>query len=127
MASILIVDDSPTIRHMVVEALEEFEVLEAENGRIGIEVLTSSPQVELIICDINMPEMGGLEMLRQLKSTIAERDLRVVVLSTEGDPRLVAQARSLGASGWVLKPFEPGHLLAATRKLLQSRCDAHAS
>lgn len=120
VASVLIVDDSATIRQLVVEALADFEVLEAKNGRDGLDVLESSPAVELVICDINMPVMGGIEMLRQLEGRVAA-GLRVVMLSTEGSPSLLAEAKRLGAAGWVHKPFEAWHLLSAARKLLRDR------
>ncbi|MCA9545056.1 MAG: response regulator [Myxococcales bacterium] len=112
---VLIVDDSATIRAQVHVALaERFEIVEAGDGQEGLDALKGG-QVDLVLCDINMPRMNGLEMLARLHG---ERSpVPVVMLTTEGHPQLIQQARDHGAKGWIVKPFDPALLLKAAERL----------
>ncbi|MBI2389580.1 MAG: response regulator [Deltaproteobacteria bacterium] len=114
---VLVVDDSSTIRQQVNLALSQagFEVVEAEDGADGIRQLGVHPDVAMVICDVNMPRMNGLEMLAQLRGT--PRVPPILMLTTEAAMDLVAKAKSLGAKGWMVKPFKPDQLVAAAKKL----------
>jgi two-component system, chemotaxis family, chemotaxis protein CheY len=116
---ILVVDDSSTVRQQVSHALLEagFEVVEARDGHEGLETLKKTPDLALVICDVNMPHMDGIQMVTQAKQDPAHADLPIVMLTTEGQPALIRQAKEAGASGWIVKPFNPERLIAAARKL----------
>lgn len=117
---ILVVDDSSSVRRQVQMALAEtgFTVLEASDGREGIELIEQHRDLALVICDVNMPRMSGLEMLEHVRADPANAALPIVMLTTEGRPGLIQQAKRAGARGWVIKPFKPHLLLAAVRKLI---------
>lgn len=114
---ILVIDDSATIRSEVAAALGEFEILQATNGLEGAELIEARKDIELAICDINMPKMTGIEMLERIQGKAANTGLKIVMLTTEGQPAIIKRARELGANGWIVKPFNPVQLLAAARKL----------
>ncbi len=117
---ILVVDDSETVRQQVEYALTqaEFEVIHAEDGVIGWEKLTQHDDIGLIICDVNMPRMNGLELVEKIKSSGQYDNLPIVMLTTEGSPQLIQRAKKAGAKGWVVKPFKPDLLVKATTKIL---------
>jgi two-component system chemotaxis response regulator CheY len=116
-AKILVVDDSLMVRQQVGRALTGagFSIVEAADGLDALQTLANNPETKLIVCDVNMPRMNGiefLERLREMGSTVA-----VVMLTTEGHSELIARAKALGAKGWIVKPFKPELLVAAARKL----------
>ena len=116
-ASVLVVDDSMMVRKQVGAALkgQGYNVVEAVDGMDALEKLDGNPETRLIVCDVNMPRMNGIEFLEQLgirKSTVP-----VVMLTTEGQPELIQRAKSLGAKGWLVKPFKPDYLTATAKKL----------
>jgi two-component system, chemotaxis family, chemotaxis protein CheY len=109
MLDILIVDDSPAIRKILQRVLRQAEIpigaiYEAGDGKEALEVLKTQ-SVGLILSDINMPNMNGLELLSQLKADEASKNLPVVMVSTEGSQAKVLEAVQLGAAGYVRKPF----------------------
>ena len=117
---ILIVDDSRTIRRMIAKSLSNihrttFE--EAENGLEAIERLVLGP-VSLMVLDLNMPEMHGIEVLKFVRSRPAYRSMPVVVLTTRGDDISQADALAAGASLYLTKPFSPEELESKVRQLL---------
>lgn len=116
--TILVVDDSLLVRKQVGSALRTlgYTVVEAVDGLDALEKLDASPQTRLIVCDVNMPRMNGIEFLEQLvnRQTAAPP---VVMLTTEGQPELIQRARALGAKGWLVKPFKPEFLAATAKKL----------
>lgn len=116
---ILIIDDSATVRHQVRTALAEggFEVLEANDGVEGLAAISACEQLAAVICDVNMPRMDGLQMLKIVSSQGRLAKLPVLMLTTEGQPALVKQAKEAGAKGWMVKPFKPEHLVATMQKL----------
>lgn len=116
---ILIVDDSRTIRQQVSFTLTKggFEVIEAEDGNDGIAKLKATPDIALIISDVNMPNMGGLEMVESIKADASYSALPIIMLTTEGGSDLVERAKKAGAKGWLVKPFKPEQLVAAATKL----------
>jgi two-component system chemotaxis response regulator CheY len=72
----------------------------------------------MVICDVNMPRMDGIQMLSQVREDPKNADLLVLMLTTEGQPGLIARAKAAGARGWIVKPFKPDLLLGAVRKLV---------
>ena len=120
MQRILIVDDSPTIRKMVrasLRALESFDFIDAANGLEAIEQVALGP-VALVILDLNMPDMHGVDVLKFLRRHPSSREVPVVVLTTRGDDSSREAAMAAGATQYMTKPFLPQALLSAARELL---------
>ena len=117
---VIVIDDSLTVRQQVGSALREagFDVIEASDGDEGVEVVTRTADAAMVICDVNMPRMNGLDMLSSVKRAGKHAELPVVMLTTEGQPGMIARAKEAGAKGWIVKPFKPELLLAAVRKLV---------
>ena len=115
---ILIVDDSKTIRQQVSFTLVKggFVVVEGEDGKDGIAKLQANPDVCLILSDVNMPNMNGLEMIEAIQRD-ALSAVPIVMLTTEGSPELIERAKKAGAKGWLVKPFKPDQLISAVTKL----------
>jgi two-component system chemotaxis response regulator CheY len=114
----LVVDDSVTMQHMVSLALKEigFEVITALDGVEAMEKAKKN-QLDIVITDINMPNMDGIELIKQLRGLISCRSIPILVLTTESGDNAKNAGRSAGASGWIVKPFNPGVLKAAVGKL----------
>jgi two-component system chemotaxis response regulator CheY len=117
--TILLVDDSATVRNQLRLALEKdgFGVLEAENGERGV-AAASEAKVDLIIVDINMPVMDGVEMIRQVRSLERHRLTPIFVLTTEFSEHTVKQGKAAGATAWIVKPVKPEILIKSIRSLL---------
>lgn len=122
MKSIVIVDDSPTIRRMVRASLGAFSAggfVEAGSGLEAIEQLTLGP-VGLMVLDLNMPDMHGLEVLKFVRRHPAYRSLPVIVLTTRGDDASREAALAAGATVYLTKPFLPQVLAEHARTLLDN-------
>jgi two-component system, chemotaxis family, chemotaxis protein CheY len=119
---VLIIDDSVSVRRQVSGVLAQagFEVLEASDGLNGADQIRAQSDLALVICDVNMPKLNGLDMLESLKDEIAGRALPVVMLTTEGQPDAMARAKRSGARGWIVKPFKEHLLVGAVKKLTMS-------
>ena len=123
---ILMVDDSPTIRSSVSFCIQNagYKVIEAVDGQDGLERLeemkTQGIAPSLIITDVNMPRMDGMTFIENVKKS-EFRYLPIMVLTTESEEWLIEKGRALGASGWLLKPFQPEELLWAIKKLVWER------
>ncbi len=115
---ILTIDDSKTMRDMLMLTLAEagFEVLQAVDGKDGLDVLAKE-QVDVIVTDINMPRMDGYDVIRQVRSDPLHKATPILVLTTESDTEKKTLARSAGATGWMVKPFDPDRLVATIRKV----------
>lgn len=121
MPNILVVDDSATMRRMVMAALRPLgpiEFDEAQSGLEAIERLSIAP-VDLVLLDLNMPDVHGLEVLRFVRSHHAFRRIPVVVLTTRGDEESRQAAMREGATLYLTKPFAPDALAPQVRELLQ--------
>ncbi len=116
---ILIIDDSSAVRHQVKGVLSEagFTTLEAVDGVDGADQIRACQDLALVICDVNMPRLGGLEMLESMRDELSTRALPVLMLTTEADPASIARAKSGGARAWMVKPFKDRLLVAAAIKL----------
>lgn len=117
--TILTVDDSISIRQMVAFTLKNagYEVLEAIDGLDAITKLNSS-QVNLIITDLNMPNLDGIELIKQVRKNPIHRFVPVLMLTTESHDEKKAAGKAAGATGWIVKPFKPEQLLAVVKKVL---------
>ena len=115
---ILTVDDAATIRKMVSFTLRGagHQMLEAADGVQALETLRSG-LVDLVITDVNMPNMGGIELTRRMRALPSFLKTPIVLLTTESDPRKKAEGRAAGATGWMVKPFNQEQLLALVAKL----------
>ena len=115
---VLAVDDSKTMRDMVNFTLSGagFEVIEAEDGVQALKKLGNST-VDLIITDVNMPNMDGITLIRELRANPAHKATPILVLTTESDSDKKNAGRSAGATGWVVKPFDPEKLIATVAKV----------
>ncbi|MEO0601026.1 MAG: response regulator [Myxococcota bacterium] len=116
---VMVVDDSATIRRQVGHALEEagFAVIDAKDGVDALTQLEAGPVPSIMVCDVNMPNMNGLELLEEMQQRSGLAAVATVMLTTEGQPELIRRARRLGAKGWLVKPFRPDLLLDAVRRL----------
>jgi two-component system chemotaxis response regulator CheY len=115
----LLVDDSDSIRAVLRSMLEQdlVDVVEARDGAEGLEKLQSEPSIGLVFLDVNMPGVGGLEMLRLIRADPAFVDLPVVVL-TGSAPSVVSAAKELGAVGWLQKPVRVDAIIKVAQKFL---------
>jgi two-component system chemotaxis response regulator CheY len=115
---VLTIDDSKTIRDMLMLTLAEagFEVLQAVDGQDGLDVLEKE-KVDVVITDINMPRMDGYGVIRHLRSSSAHRSMPILVLTTESEAEKKNLARAAGATGWMVKPFDPERLIATINKV----------
>ena len=118
MKKILVVDDSETVRNQVGRALVEagFCVVHASDGIEGLHEVKRAA-FSLILLDISMPRMGGLEMLDRLKQSVDTRAIPVLVLTTEMQESMITRAKRAGAAGWIIKPVELKLLVEAIAKL----------
>jgi two-component system chemotaxis response regulator CheY len=115
---VLVVDDSKNIRQLVGFTLikDGFDVVEAEDGRAGLKALRENSDVALVISDVNMPVMNGIEMLKEIQASGKWLNLPILMLTTEMSMTLIEEAKKAGAKGWLVKPFAPEKLVAAVRK-----------
>lgn len=118
-ASILTVDDSPSLRMAIRIALTGagYRVTEAGDGVEGL-TKAGAEQFDMIVTDLNMPNMDGLTMIRALRAQPSQAGVPIIFLTTESDADMKAQAKNAGATGWLVKPFVPDQLIKVARKVL---------
>lgn len=116
---IISVDDSSTMRRMVSFTLKGagYDVLEASDGAEALNLLQGR-SVDLVISDINMPNLNGIELTRRLRGMASFTRTPIILLTTESDPGKKAEGRAAGATGWMVKPFSQDQLLAVVAKVL---------
>lgn len=117
--TIITVDDSATMRNMVSFTLKAagHAVLQAADGVEALNLLKNC-QVDLVISDINMPNMDGITLTRQLRGLPQFKSTPILLLTTESDPAKKSDGRAAGATGWIVKPFQQEQLLAVVAKVL---------
>jgi two-component system chemotaxis response regulator CheY len=117
---ILVIDDSSMIRRQVGRALTSagFVVVEAADGLEGLDKLAANPDTHVVLCDITMPRMNGIDFLEHVRK--AGYTVPVLVFTTEGEPDLVQRAKALGAKGWIVKPFREDLIVAAIKKIARA-------
>lgn len=115
----LIVDDSLSIRQMVAFTLAEagFDVVEGANGKEALEALEGR-KVDLIITDLNMPVMDGMTFIREARQRPATRYTPILMLTTESQAAKKQEGKAAGATGWIVKPFQPERLVQVIAKVL---------
>ncbi|MCA8950880.1 MAG: response regulator [Planctomycetes bacterium] len=119
MAKILTVDDSRSIRQMVAFTLRDagHEVTEAEDGQQALD-LAKGQSFDLVLSDINMPRLDGIGLIKELRALPAFKFTPILTLTTESGQDMKAQGKAAGATGWIVKPFDPEKLLATIKKVL---------
>ena len=119
MSKILAVDDSASMRQMVSFTLKSagFDVVEACNGQESLDV-AQGKQYDLVISDVNMPIMDGITLIRNLRALPDYKFTPLLMLTTEASGDKKKEGREAGATGWIVKPFNPNQLLATVKKVL---------
>lgn len=117
--TVLSVDDSSSIRQMVSFTLKGagYEVIEAADGQEGLDK-AKSKTVDMVLTDQNMPRMDGLTLIKSLRSMPAYKSVPILMLTTESGDAMKAQGKAAGATGWLVKPFDPQKLLEVTKKVI---------
>jgi two-component system, chemotaxis family, chemotaxis protein CheY len=118
--TVLTIDDSRTMREMLHHALVEagYRVLQAADGIEGLEVLQAHGRsIDVVITDINMPRLDGFGVIEGVRASPDHRATPILVLTTESDGAKKDRARSAGATGWIVKPFNPVKLVDAVRRV----------
>ncbi|PQO38013.1 response regulator [Blastopirellula marina] len=115
----LVVDDSRSLRLMVSDTLSSagFEVLQCENGQEALDC-TTEHLVDFVITDVNMPVLDGISFVRELRARDRFRYTPIVVLTTESAESIKQRGRAAGATGWMVKPFNPEQLVHVVKKLV---------
>ncbi len=116
--TILTVDDSASVRQMIAFTLREagYAVVEAVDGKDALAKLSGS--IDLIISDVNMPEMNGIELVRSVRASGAYKYVPILMLTTESQPAMKQEGKAAGATGWIVKPFRPDQLLSVIQRVL---------
>jgi two-component system chemotaxis response regulator CheY len=119
MKTIMTVDDSATVRQMTGLVLRGagYEVIEAVDAIDALSKLNGQ-KLHLVLTDINMPKMDGLELTRQLRAKPEYKFVPIVLLTTESQPEKKQEGKAAGATAWIVKPFQPDQLLAVVKKVI---------
>jgi len=120
MTRILAVDDSPSMRDMVRIALSSagFDVISAGDGQEALDIARQSG-FDLVLSDVNMPVMDGIELIRALRAEAAYRHIPILMLTTEAGLDRKKEGKDAGATGWIVKPFDPAQLVATMHRVLR--------
>jgi len=120
--TILVVDDSGTVRQQVSMALKQagFAIVEAADGQEALAAIESNRAIDMVVCDVNMPVLNGLEMVEQVKRNPQNESLPILMLTTEGQPSMIRRAKAAGAVGWIVKPFDANQLVQTAKHLTKT-------
>jgi two-component system chemotaxis response regulator CheY len=118
---VLVIDDSSAVRQQIRNTLSGagYDIVEALDGLDGLEKLRTMTDIDLALCDVNMPRMTGLEMVLEVQREGLTTP--ILMLTTEGQPSMIRRARDAGAKGWIVKPFKPELLLIAVNKIVGAK------
>lgn len=121
--NVLIVDDSQTVRAIIVKTLdmagiETDEIHQAGNGQEGLDIL-GQHRVDLVFSDINMPVMGGVEMIQRMKDDDVMKAIPIVIVTTEGSMTRVAELKEKGVNAYIRKPFTPEQIREVVEEVLE--------
>lgn len=118
--TIMTADDSASIRQMVSFTLKDagYNVVEASDGRDAIDKLNGTT-INMLISDVNMPNMDGIELVRQVRTNPAYKFIPIIMLTTESQDSKKQEGKQAGATGWIVKPFKPEQLLSVVKKVLK--------
>jgi two-component system chemotaxis response regulator CheY len=116
----LIVDDSPTMRQMVSFTLTNagFAVVEAKDGKDAINKVAAGSKMDVVVTDLNMPEMDGITLIKELRKMASFKFTPILMLTTESAMEKKQAGKEAGATGWIVKPFNPDVLLKTIAKVL---------
>jgi two-component system chemotaxis response regulator CheY len=119
MANILIADDSSSMRNMVSMTLESagHKVTNAEDGQVALKI-AKEKQFDAVVTDLNMPNMNGIELIKQLRTLQEYKYTPILLLTTESSDDKKTLGKSAGATGWLVKPFNPDKLIATVKRVL---------
>ena len=118
--TVMVVEDSASVRRAICDALEEagYDQVEAEDGAKGVSKLDGR-RVNLVICDVNMPNMDGITFVKTMRSLDPYRFTPVIMLTTESAESKRLQGQMAGAKAWLVKPFRPEQMMTAVAKLIR--------
>ncbi|CUS31491.1 response regulator [Candidatus Nitrospira nitrificans] len=116
----LIVDDSRTMRQMVAFTLTNagFTVIEAEDGKVAVKKVSGGVKMDIVVTDLNMPEMDGITLIKELRKMNTFKFTPILMLTTESTVEKKKEGKEAGATGWIVKPFNPDVLLKTIAKVL---------
>lgn len=116
----LIVDDSPTMRQMVAFTLTNagFTVIQAEDGKDAVKKVSSGMKLDIVVTDLNMPEMDGIALIKELRKLTTFKFTPILMLTTESAAEKKVAGKEAGATGWIVKPFNPEVLLKTIAKVM---------
>jgi two-component system chemotaxis response regulator CheY len=116
---VLVVDDSAAIRQSITYVLQQggYEVQEAKDGLDGLSVLATMEQTDLIITDVNMPNLDGISFIRKVRENQKYKFTPIIVLTTESQGSKMNEGKEAGATGWIVKPFSSEKLLGVVKKV----------
>lgn len=116
---VLVVDDSAAIRQSITYVLQQggYDVVEAKDGMDGLSVLQGMDVVDLIITDVNMPNLDGISFIRKVRELAAFKFTPIIVLTTESQGSKMNEGKEAGATGWIVKPFSAEKLLGVVKKV----------
>jgi len=117
---IMTVDDAASVRQLVSFTLkkEGYEVVEACDGKDAVQKLGST-DVDMVVTDLNMPEMNGIELIKNLRAQAKYRFIPIIMLTTESQAGTKQEGKAAGATGWIVKPFQPEQLIGVVKKVLR--------
>jgi len=118
--TVLVVDDSPTIRQMVAFTLTNagYQVVEAGNGKEAVGKVNGGAKPDLVVTDLNMPEMDGITLIKEIRKMPALKFTPILMLTTEASDDKKKAGQAAGATGWIVKPFNPEQMMAVIKKVL---------
>lgn len=118
MKKIMTVDDSKTMREMLMFTLKNagYEVVEAEDGQAAFNWLQTN-KVDLVITDLNMPNMDGIQLIKNLRTNDNYKFTPILMLTTESDDSKKGEGKTAGATGWIVKPFDPAKLIEVIKRV----------
>ena len=119
----MVIDDSETVRIKITQIIKDkgHEVIEAENGQIALDIITKALDIDFCICDINMPEMDGLEMVRLVHLDDVLKDIPILMLTTEASKASKEIGKDAGVVAWITKPFKSEKVLSAVERVLKRK------
>ena len=118
--TVLVVDDSPTMRQMVAFTLTSAgcQVVEAGNGKEAVGKVNGGAKPDLVVTDLNMPEMDGITLIKEIRKMPALKFTPILMLTTEASDDKKKAGQAAGATGWIVKPFNPEQMMAVIKKVL---------
>ena len=118
--TVLVVDDSPTMRQMVAFTLTSagYQVVEAGNGKEAVGKVNGGAKPDLVVTDLNMPEMDGITLIKEIRKMPALKFTPILMLTTEAADDKKKAGQAAGATGWIVKPFNPEQMMAVIKKVL---------